>query len=86
MLPNGINYILVFSCYGVTCLYWVSRFGCISELDSCTSSRKVVADMATVTDSCQGAGNLVIPVDPIPVKKTHTEHCETVVASWNQFR
>jgi hypothetical protein len=42
--------------------------------------------MATVTDSCQGAGNLVIPDDPIPVKKTHTEHCETVVASWNQFR
>jgi len=85
MLPNGINYVLVFSCYGVTCLYWM-RFVCISELDSCTGGRKVVADMATVRDSCQGAGNLVIPDDPFPVQKTHIEHCETVVASWNQFR
>jgi len=46
----------------------------------------LVADMATVRDSCQRAGNLVIPDDLIPIKETHIEHCETVVASWNQFR
>jgi len=38
---------------------------CISELDSCTSSKILVADMATVRDSCQGAGNLVVSDDPI---------------------
>ena len=48
---------------------------CINELDSCTSSTMLAADMATVRDSCQGAGNLAIPDDPI-VK---------LVASWNLF-
>ena len=63
------------------------EFGWINELDSCTtSSRKLVADMATVRESCQGDGNLVIPDDLTPIKKIDIEHCGVVVASWNQFR
>jgi len=42
----------------------VRRIVCINELDRCTSSRKLVADMATVRHCCLGAGNLVIPDDP----------------------
>jgi len=63
----------------------VRRIASISEVDSYKSSKKVVADVATVRDSCQGAGNLVVPDDPFPIKKAHIEHCETVLASWNQF-
>ena len=42
--------------------------------------------MDNVRDSCQEDGNFAIPDDPIPIKKTDNENCETVVASWNQFR
>jgi len=53
---------------------------CSSILDSCTRNRKPVTDMTTVRDSCQGAGNLVVHLDPIAIKNTHIEQCETVVA------
>ena len=75
---------LVSKGWHVVCTEWEDLGA--SELDSCTSSRRVVAGVATVRDSCQGAGDLAIPDDPFPIKGTDIEHCETVVASWKHFR
>jgi hypothetical protein len=60
--------------------------GALVNWTAIAAAEPLVTDMATVKDSCQGAGNMVGTDDPICIMKTDTEHCETVVPSWHQFR